>query len=93
MTEFLAPTGSAWIDWTWAFVLEPVDHEHTRFVFRTRGRVGPPWLALGYWLAITPADFVMSHQMMHGLKARAEREGPKHFGPFDSPDEVLNPGH
>jgi hypothetical protein len=63
----------AWIDWTWAFVLEPVDDGHSRFVFRCRGRAGPWWVAAAYWLAIIPADFVMSRQMMRGLKARAER--------------------
>jgi hypothetical protein len=63
----------AWIDWTWTFVLRPIDDDHTRFVFRCRGRVGPWWLALAYRLVITPADFVMSRQMIRGIKARAER--------------------
>ena len=62
----------AWIDWTWAFALEPVDDADTRFLFRCRGRVGPRWLAIVSWLVITPADFVMSRQMMRGLKSRVE---------------------
>src|SRR5581483_487395 len=60
----------ATIDWTWAFVLEPIDDAHTRLLFRSRGRVAPRWLALAYWLVIVPADFVMSRQMMRGLKER-----------------------
>jgi hypothetical protein len=63
----------AWIDWTWAFALQPLDHGRTRLVFRCRGRVGPWWLASLYWLLVTPADYVMSRQMMRGLQARAER--------------------
>jgi hypothetical protein len=62
----------AWIDWTWAFVLEPLDRDCTRFLFRSRGRVGPWWLAAVYWLIIIPADFVMARQMMRGLAHRAE---------------------
>jgi hypothetical protein len=60
------------IDWTWAFLLDPIDAQRTRFRFRCRGRVGPPWLAAAYWIVITPADLVMSRQMMQGVKARAE---------------------
>jgi len=60
----------ATIDWTWAFVLEPIDDTHTRLLFRSRGRVAPRWLALAYRLVIVPADFVMSRQMMRGLKER-----------------------
>jgi hypothetical protein len=63
----------AWIDWTWAFVLEPVHKSATRLLFRCRGRVGPWWLAALYWFAIIPTDYVMSRQMMRGLKTRAER--------------------
>ena len=44
----------------------------TRFVFRTRVRMGPWWLAASYWAAIIPADFVMSRQMLRGVKTRAE---------------------
>jgi len=63
----------AWIDWTWAFVLDDVGNGKTRFLFRSRGRAGPAWVAAAYLLAIIPADFVMSRQMLRGVKARAER--------------------
>jgi len=65
----------AWVDWTWAFALDPLGPGRTRFRFRARGRVGPWWLAAGYWFVIVPADFVMSAQMMRGIKERAERGG------------------
>ena len=63
----------AWIDWTWAFVLDDLGDGRTRFLFRSRGRAGPAWVAATYLLVIIPADFVMSRQMLHGVKARAER--------------------
>jgi hypothetical protein len=63
----------AWIDWTWAFVLEPRPGDRTRFLFRTTMRTGPWWLTAGYLGLLIPADFIMSRQMLRGVKARAER--------------------
>ena len=63
----------AGIDWTWAFVLDPVDGGRTRFLFRTRVRLRPWWVTAFYWTAIVPADFIMSRQMLRGVKVRAER--------------------
>jgi hypothetical protein len=63
----------AWIDWTWAFVLEPVAGGRTRLVLRSRCRLGPRWIAACYWGAMVPADFVMARQQLKGVKSRAER--------------------
>jgi hypothetical protein len=63
----------AWIDWTWAFLLDDLGDGRTRFIFRSRGRAGPWWVAAAYLLAIIPADFVMSRQMLRGIKTRAEQ--------------------
>lgn len=60
------------IDWSWAFVLDPLDEGRTRFVSRTRMRLQPLWVAALYWTVVVPADFVMSRQMLRGVKARAE---------------------
>lgn len=32
----------------------------------------PWWMTLFGWLAIVPADFLMSHDMLHGVMDRAE---------------------
>ena len=62
------------LDWSWAFVLVPLDDgRRTRFHFRSRWTTAPWWLTLGGWLAIVPADFVMSRDMLHGVKARSEQ--------------------
>jgi hypothetical protein len=61
----------ATIDWTWAFVLEPMGPERTRFLFRSRARLAPGWVAAVYWLGIVPADFVMARQMLRGVRERA----------------------
>jgi hypothetical protein len=61
------------LDWTWAFVLTPLDGGcRTRFHFRSRWVTAPWWLTLGGWLAVVPADLVMSRDMLRGVKARAE---------------------
>ncbi|MFP5450728.1 MAG: SRPBCC family protein [Thermoleophilia bacterium] len=67
----------ATLDWSWAFVLAPLDEGHrTRFHFRSRWTTSPWWLTLAGWLAIVPADFVMSRDMLRGVKVRAERASP-----------------
>ena len=61
------------LDWSWAFHLTPVDGGHrTRYQFRSRWTTSPWWFTLGGWLAIVPADFVMSRDHLRGIKGRAE---------------------
>jgi hypothetical protein len=61
------------LDWSWAFVLIPIDQaRRTRFLFRSRWVTAPWWFTLAGWLGIVPADFLMSHDMLHGVKQRAE---------------------
>jgi hypothetical protein len=61
------------IDFTWAFVLDDLGAGRTRFLFRSRGRIEPWWARAFYLAAIVPADFVMSRQMLRGIRRRAER--------------------
>ena len=78
---WLRERGLAGIDWTWSFVLYPVDEGRgTRLVFRWRARTTPWWLTLGAQLAIVPADFVMSRGMLRGLRRRAELAGRQGSG-------------
>jgi hypothetical protein len=61
------------LDWSWAFVLLPLeDGRRTRFLFRSRWVTAPWWFTLGGWLAIVPADFVMGRDMLNGVKRRSE---------------------
>jgi hypothetical protein len=61
------------VDWSWAFVLRPLDAgRRTRFCFRSRWSTAPWWFTLGGRLLIVPADFLMSRDMLHGVKQRAE---------------------
>lgn len=61
------------IDWSWTFVLLPIHGGHrTRFLFRSRWLTSPWWLTLAGWLGIVPADLLMAHDMVHGVKERAE---------------------
>jgi hypothetical protein len=62
-------TGKASIDWTWVFSVVPLDSgDRTRFIFRWRAATKPWWLTLSTWAVIVPADFVMSRDMLQGVK-------------------------
>lgn len=66
--------GLARISWTWSFVLTPVETRSglgTRLAFRWRARTSPWWLTTGANLVLIPADFVMSRDMLRGLRRRA----------------------
>jgi hypothetical protein len=62
------------LDWSWSFNLTPLeDGRRTRFLFRSRWITKPWWFTFFGWLIVVPADFVMSRDMLHGVKERAER--------------------
>ena len=61
--------GIARVEWTWAFVLEPVSGG-TRLLFRWRARTWPWWLTLAVHVLLLPADFLMSRSMLRGLAHR-----------------------
>ena len=59
-------------DFTWAFVLVPVDDRATRLVVRESYAYRQPWARL----IVEPvelASFVMSQKMLRGIRDRAER--------------------
>jgi hypothetical protein len=63
----------ATLDWTWAFVLTPLDGgERTRYHFRSRWATDPWWFTAVGWLGVVPADLVMSRDMLRGVRQRAE---------------------
>lgn len=55
---------------TWAFVLHPIDEQHTRLIARARAHSEPTWLATLY--QVEPATFIMERAMLKGIKRRAE---------------------
>lgn len=63
---------STTLDWTWAFVVTPADGGRTRFHFRSRWVTSPWWLTLGGHLVVVPADFLMSRDMLRGVRDRVE---------------------
>jgi hypothetical protein len=66
--------GRATLDWTWTFVLTPLDDgRRTRYHFRSRWVTYPWWFTLAGWLCVVPADFVMSRDMLRGVAHRAEQ--------------------
>jgi hypothetical protein len=60
---------------SWAFILVPLDSERTRLISRWRGRIQPSlWITLTD-LFVEPLDFLMTRQMLLGIKKRAEKTG------------------
>jgi hypothetical protein len=60
-------------DGTWAFVVEPIDGGHARFIMRGRGRGSLGLLGAAFERSVfEPIHFAMERKMMEGVKARAE---------------------
>ncbi len=68
-------SGAPWIDWSWAFVLEPAGPGATRLLARVRADLQPqPLGKLVAWLALEPVHFIMERKMLQGIRARAETQ-------------------
>ena len=61
----------AWIDWVWAWAIDDAGDGTVRVLLRTRGAVGPRWLATVYGGALW-TDFIMGRSHLRGLKQRVE---------------------
>jgi len=59
--------------WVWQFGLYPIDGAHTRLVSRNLVRTPATWAARGFMLVMEPAAFLMTRQMLRGIRRRAER--------------------
>ncbi len=60
-------------DGTWAFVVEPIDGDSSRFIMRGRGRGSLGLLGTAFERSVfEPIHFAMERRMMEGVKARAE---------------------
>jgi hypothetical protein len=62
------------LDWTWAFVLEPVG-DACRLIVRVRADPRPSLLRLALPL-LEPVHFIMEREMLSGIKRRAEAALP-----------------
>ncbi len=63
------------VEFSWAFVLEPLDEATTRLLVRERSCWAPGLGNTLAWRGFTePASFVMERKMLHGIKRRAEHE-------------------
>ena len=55
------------------FDVMPVEDDGgARLIFRWRAATKPWWLTLIIWAVILPADFLMSRDMLRGIRRRAE---------------------
>ena len=65
------------LDWTWAFVLEPID-QGCRLLIRVRGDLRPRWLT-PFLLLLDPVHLIMERKMLRTIKRCAE--GHQHERP------------
>jgi hypothetical protein len=61
------------LDWTWAFVLTPVDETSCRLLVRVRAHYRPSWLRPLMPLLLEPIHFLMERKMLHTIEQRARR--------------------
>ena len=66
------PATPAYMNWTWAFVLNEIAAETTRLVVRVRANYKPEALRIAALALVEPVHFLMERGMLQGLKRRAE---------------------
>jgi hypothetical protein len=82
------------IDFTWAFVLQPVSAVSTRFVIRARARYAPRWS----WLVLGPAyglgDVLNAGNILRAVKKRSESPaGTRTDSPRNRDETTMQPRH
>lgn len=68
--------GGRYLEFSWAFVLDPIDAEHTRLIIRTRADYEPAALGL-FEVPLGWVDLYHAHTMLGGIRRRVEREPQK----------------
>jgi len=62
------------LEWSWAFVLDPVDERTTRLIIRCRAAWADTLAArLAKPALLEPVHFVMEERMLRGIRERAQR--------------------
>lgn len=60
-------------DWTWAFVLAPVNETSGRLLARVRADYRPSWLRPLMPLVLEPVHFMMEHKMLRTIERQTRR--------------------
>jgi hypothetical protein len=61
------------LDWTWAFVLTPVNKASCRLLARVRADYRPLWLRLLMPFLLEPVHFIMERKMLRTIERQARR--------------------
>jgi hypothetical protein len=64
---------AAVFDWTWAFVLMPVNETSCRLLARVRADYRPSWLRPLMPLVLEPVHFMMEHKMLRTIERLTRR--------------------
>ena len=78
-------------EFSWAFVLVPVDSEHTRLISRFRGSSQPSFWNKLIGIFFEPIEFLMTSRMLLGIKKRAEQTGELAVKPATTEAKNVNP--
>ena len=70
------PRVGIWCDFTWAFILDPLDAQRTRLLLRTRADYGPTWFRLLFTPLLYLMEWLMPALMLGRIKARVEGSRP-----------------
>jgi hypothetical protein len=60
------------MDWIWSWQLDEPVPGRTRVIQHNRMRLEPAWFERAFLATIIPADFVMAHSHLRGLRRRAQ---------------------
>jgi hypothetical protein len=78
-THLLRPMRT--IDFTWAFVLEPLGGDKTRFIIRARAHYAPRWSWLILGAPYQLGDYLNTGNILHAVKQRSEGPARTAVGP------------
>ena len=68
------------IDFTWAFVLQPLGEDRTRFLIRARARYAPRWSWLILGVPYGVGDCLNTTNILRAVKSRVERRASSSRG-------------
>lgn len=60
-------------EFSWVFVLEPIDEQVTRLILRTRGNIYPPVFRNLILPVVYLGESIIPRLILYGIKQRAER--------------------
>ena len=74
---------------SWAFVLVPLESEHTRLISRLHGQNQPSFWNRAIGIFFEPIEFLMTSKMLRGIKQHAEHASRQTSEPIGTPGRSM----